>query len=700
MSIGGLIAGSEGALVEAQIGVAAVTGIGAVTATGVKAVESTTQAVAKAVESDVKNALSTVASTAGTIFQSISSKIGHAIDAVTKILLDITTQINKFLSPILKLLNSINALFTVIGNVYSAVTTLIDEIHADIHNGIKGLLAIPGAITNALTSIDASLTRALTVLQQNAQDTAKNILIPGLQDTVGNPLTGVDQSFKDLVTSSFKLPEDFGLGTIEECTSTSYADIITKYASQWMPAATDVLGKIGHVILGVLLTGDFILAAAQGAIRCTEQQANKVTLSGLLGVGDVVEALYRGSITEAQAADEVARQSINSSRFDVLLKNSLWLPSVAETLQMYYRGSLTQEQASAALEKLKLDPEFAGAMQKAFLQPVNPREMAQLWGREQVFSSGWPGPSVQNEPPSDVVNAYPPRFAQPEIAHWDWQSHWEIPNLDWWLTGWARGYVTQQDVEKAALARNVPPEIIPQLFPIWQQTVQLWMLPDMVKLGVFSDQEARNFAHYLGIGDRDAEILVKYGHIQTKIPASVQAEQLAGVSAANAKSMYEDGIINEATYMEILAAHGIEPQAANLIVALAKQQLDLTARKNYVTGLIAEVNAGLLPETDLISQLYSNGYTDAEVAAAVNKVKAAKTAAAKQPTKADAIEFLRYGLLSGDNFIALLVALGYTQAASLDYYNLEVLKHGAVPLPATVSGAIQTNSGITPATTG
>ena len=387
----------------------------------------------------------------------------------------------------------------------------------------------------------------------------------------------------------------------------------------------------------------------------------------------------------AEVADEVARQGISPARLDVLKQLELFLPSPELALRMLYRGVISQADFDAICKKQALSDADIAALQATFLEPVNPREIGAWAARKQAFDANFMPAAGAQPPPAEMVAAYEPRFTSPEVAKWDWLAHWKVPGLEWWFTAWARGMRTQEEFRLAAQSDNVPPDVIDDLIPIFQETVQLWMIPDMLSTGIMSDAEALAYLHYIGMGDQDAALIMKYGKAKMKAPAAAQAADLAGLSVAQAKTMYTEGIVTKAQYGELLTAHGYGVEAVTLTIALTDQEQALAALKQQNTDLVNEVNAGTITAADAVAAMYKNGYTTAQVDAVVLKFKAAKSATAK-PISATDLDAMRVdGIIDVSIWKEGYANLGYAPLWIDRLDQLFLTKHpGVSDVPAVV----------------
>lgn len=657
--------------------------IGAAIEAGGAALGGIVEDVFKAIGSKVGGALGALFHLSGLVLGSIDQEIISVLGVIQKVVTTVDTFIQGILKPIQDLFTSLSALFDVVNKDYQAVTTLVDELHADLHAGIKGLLEIPKTISDALTSVESQTIRAVKQINQGTADTTKNILVPGMSDTIGDPL----KSLHDVLSTGKVTPENLTAAlqhvTLTQCAADQAIAESNKYIHALSNLGSDLGVIVATAVTAALKPLLVFAAASRFNLTCIEQDAAAKLPVTLLGLGDIVEAQFRGILDATEALQEAARHGVAGERFKTLLENGVWLPSPREALVFFWRGLIDHKELVSILAKRHLTATDADALEKMVPEPVNPRELISIFGREVTAGAGFLAKSMTSDAPDNVQKAYLPLGLAPTRALVDWRAHWRIPDADWWLTRYVRGLGSLDDAKNAAVAANYPDEILDDLLPVFQETIQLWMVPDVLATGLLTDKEAQDYLHYIGVGPRDADLLIKWGKTKQTAPLSAMAATLQSISASNAKAMFQDGIIQAATYVNILEAHGYTSEAATLTVDLAQQELDIKARKNYVDGLVAEVDAGLLTLQQMTDRLYAQGYTEVQIVEAANKVHAAKVANAKQPTKAEWTDFLRFGVIDGDTYLGALVSIGYSAQAAAYFYELEVAQHGEPPKPAS-----------------
>lgn len=696
----GLVASAKTSSAIASVSGVALASIEALDAAGHAALSNIESTATGAITDSVNSALSAFGTAAGTIFSKVGSTLETALGAIAKVVTDVISHVNKVIDAINKFLAPITKALQEIAQIYQTISTLVNVIEADLHNGILGILEIPLALSNGLTSLESALQRLSATATAAATDTVKNVLVPGMSSAIGDPLKLINDTFSAPAETDYDLTAGIQPQTLEQCgVGPGFNSKVARIQAELVKPSSivDYLGKILSDVGWIAL---YLEAAVIADVECIKQTARLANPSELLGVGDVLEAVYRGILSDQQAEDEVRRRGFSPDRYKTLKENLVWLPDIRMSFTLFWRSVISEDELFAILAKLHLSKADATALLTAIPEPLNPREEIAVFGREAALGVNFLQASLGSVPPASARAKYLPLGLDESRATYDWLAHWRIPDPDWWLTRYVRGLGSLDDAENAAVALNYPEEILKDLLPTFQETIQQWMIPDILAAGMLDEQQALAYAKFIGMEDKSAAIMVQWGLSKAKAPVSALAANLQSVSAAQAKLMYEDHVVDEATYIQILEQHGYSPDAAQLTVALAKQEVDIKALTTLKADLLAEVDHGVISEAEMVSKLYAAGLSQLAVEAQVLKIKAAKVAKTKQPTLAEFTDWLKVGIIDGDTYVNDLVALGYSAENALNYYTYEVALHGNPPKPLSTSAGSIPNRGQAPAVLG
>lgn len=633
----------------------------------------------------------TGSSTAGGLVSDIvgnASSLFQDIENFVKPLTDFASQI---LNGIKELnTNIIQPLADTVSSDFTTVTGLVKEVHELAGSGLKGILAIPDALASAFTSLDAANQRLAQLTGVINTKIASDVLVPGIGDKVASPLGDIHA----VMNSAWNTPvPDVGnLQPIQLDESLfKYDDLITKFNT-----VTTKLANTGFVgkALAVLVEGfnDILgfLASTENLVKIAKQKGDQLLPVEPLGVEEVIDAWWKDHFDEATAMLELSRHGIDATRAKALYILKEWLPDPTTALTMFYKGVITWDEVNNALKRQGFSAADIEGLSKSILEAINPREAIGFAGRLAAASEGFLSGSLSSKPSDELAQLYPQRLQRADIANWDWLAHWNIQGIDWWITAWYRGVVSDNEFNLAAKALNIPDELVPHLTKVGGQTIQLWMIPQMLALNVFSEQQARDYLKYIGIEPNSIDLLIQYGNVQANKGKGPDPLGLGKISEGMAKKMLEDGIIDRNEFEEILIAHGYTNQAAVLTANLAQLEIDLTSRKAFANSLLQEYEQGLIDLATLQSQLYQENFTENEVANYVRQAEANAVKHTKRLSNTDIKDFFKAGLFTEAQALNELEAIGWSQANA---QNFLTLWQGTAQAPPAQGGPTQPNSG-------
>lgn len=632
----------------------------AAAATGATVAGATTAgSVASSVGSTVSNL--TGSSTLGSIASNVVSGASGLITDLKDIFGPVVTYAQSVLNDVEAIDKDYIVPFTTtISKDYTAITGLVNEVHTLSQSGIQGILAIPSAISSALTSIDAANQRLAQMYAQANQNIASNTLVPGIGTAIASPIADIHGVLAGAFSSGVTEVGAVSKDTIDE-TVFATADLVGKF-NEYLQSVAGA-GWLGRLI-AILLQGWTAALGFLGSIehildygRQAGRLENRVTP---LDIASVVKAWWRGQLDSNAVETELGRHGLDASRQQLLHDLEQWLPSPTDAIRMFYRGIITAEEARAALYKQGLSDNDITALMDAFLRPVDAREAIVTNGRIAAGQAGFLQQSLTSAAPDQYKLLYSADERNPDQAQFDWAGHWDIQGMDWWLRALWRGEVSQQEFELAAEAHNIPPELVPHLNAVSAGVIELWMIPDMIATGVFTEAEATQYLRYLGHTPQSVAYMLKYGQIKQAQGAATDALGLGGISLGLAADMYDDGIINDSEYLDILEAHKMTPQAASLMLKLTQQRSALATRKEIAKGLVKQVDVGLITVQAMQTQMYQQGYTQQEVDNYTAQAEAGQIAKAKFPTEAQIKAFHAAGILSDEDALNAMQVAGWT----------------------------------------
>lgn len=322
----------------------------------------------------------TTAATVGTAVSSIDDLIGKVKDAITPIL----TSIGGFVHTVdLEVQNINDTLIQPIVSLYNStigtIANLTQAIETDLHDGLSGLLLIPGQLADQLGSFDASLQRTVEQLGTvNSQTVTSGITFLGesfpgpMSDALSKSLSGstlTDQlktTFADPVTlTSETLTQVSGeaisgigglLSDILHIITSTFKTSLDQLHGDWKDVDSVFVGLLDGA-LGLLTTVTAMGALAAPLIDAAEQQARILVPTAKLDPVTVITALQRKFLSATDATSELVTTGLDPTRIKVLTDLSMFLADANMALDWWYRGIIGDDDLTANLQAHGFEPE-------------------------------------------------------------------------------------------------------------------------------------------------------------------------------------------------------------------------------------------------------------------------------------------------------------------------------------------------------
>ena len=635
----------------------------------------------------------------------LSADVADASHYVKTLIAPVTAGINS-VTALARQIND-NLVEPIVGPIETALRTyqsLKTEYHDDLAQGLRGLVKIPGQIAGALTNVDAVLARSNQQLGQQQEHTAESILAPGMlwsgaipdtmhiyHDAMTRARSSLpDRDFppvdihspptvpylRDLLDSAV----DFVLhpGKLRDKEIEQANEVIKIYRSGIKPDGRDFVGIMGAELekglaeltpsLSWITRSFFELILAAKGIDVTYAQQEELwrqdlraeTPTELLGIGTLIEAERRGIIdTDARIAQGL-KTGLDKSRQQVAWELTTWLIPAEVAIDWHARGLIDADHLARVMGWNNISQADQAPLIDASYELASPREMIDTEARRTYAALDYLPDSLSSEIPADVQAQYAKTRVTQEAAALDWIAHWKIPPVSWWMTAYFRGLRTYSEVRAAAAMENVPGDVLDDLVEVEKETIQQWMLPDIVAAGIVSDAEFQAYGAYIGLDDKSIALLLAWGRSKEKAPVAAAYAELATVTLTTATTLYEAGTVDRTTLIDIYLAHGYSDEAATLAADAADLRLEAAHRKAEVEDLAAKADLGILSRDQAVSEGYKDGFTDREMETLERTIKRKTLAKSKMPSESALLKMEHTGLLTIPQYVGALEVHGYS----------------------------------------
>jgi hypothetical protein len=620
-------------------------------------------------------AASTVATTT-TVAKSINDEIDSVKNAITPILSSITgfiDQINvevqkindTFLQPIINLYNS----------TIGTVAMLTTAIETDLHEGISGLLKIPGQLADQLGSFDATLDR--TVQQLGTVN----------KETVTDGITFLSQSFPDPLSKSMNAA--LGGATTADAIKTTFTNHVDLTAESFQQVSTEAISGIGslltqmlHILmttfktpfdqlhadwssvggifvglldgaLGLLTTVTSMAALAAPLIDAAEQEARILVPTAKLAPATVIEAMKRGFLDAKTGMKEIAASGLDSTRQQVLVDLGVFLADVNTAIGWWYRGIIDDGDLAVNMTAHGITPLDQQAIKAS---TVNLPALSDLlrWMNFGIITQD-----------QFISNAHILRYDDSQITailstYQDRETPQTLSQLSGLLNNSSAGFLS------ATLSQPVPDTIQisgaragyhPDLIRyIW---LNHWTIPSV---DVFIQSYFRGLRTLTELQERMA---------MANIPSELWDEllQIARplLPLRTIPSLYSKGLITEGQAQTELAQHGHNQFHIDLILkAYAPVAKPVDTTQVAAIHTLSQSNArtlwseGAITDDQYTQVLEAHGYTSATAALQLKADAISEHIKAQKQELADLTDQVLSGVMTGDDAVTKLNTDGFT----------------------------------------
>jgi len=376
---------------------------------------------------------------------------------------------------------------------------------------------------------------------------------------------------------------------------------------------------------------------------------------------DAVELYRRGLVDAGQYTELMSQNNLNTEQAQSLYDLMRPLLGAGDLTDLYWRSQITETGYLEFMSFLGYDQDTSRRLLLLSQRVTSPRAVVASEGRRAAANNGWLSSTLLEYAPQDVQDAFTADRVNQDQTALEWLMHWRIPDAEWWVQAYFRGDRQLSEVYEAMRANNYPPEIWDDIIDVSRELLPTWMVPDIVASGVWEQDQAVTHLKKLGFSEQSALILYQYGKSKGKSSKATTASELHGLSLGVSRQLYDDGVISADQYKQVLVEHGYGEEAARLTVDLADLKAQANARKQYAGQLVDQVKLGALSYSDAMSRLYTEGYSDAEVARYALEIQRAQQANYKLPTRSELDKMLKDGIIDAQTWSEVMGVMGYSQ---------------------------------------
>jgi hypothetical protein len=679
------------------------------------------------------------------IIGGVSSAVGSVIDAsgIASLLAVVTQLTNSIGSVVGGVTDALGGIIDPIKNVVQSVETLADSIETNIiapivrpivdtvnkvhdltksidrlvDQGITGIIEIPRALANSLTSIERQWAASTAALAAANKIIVTDELIPGIQRAVAPGLDGIVGELGKLA-ASMKLDvdatqtvaiggtkaEDFLLPLSKEFAEainnpTSFpgilAWVLTNTFNYFVSISAVMAGKIDDAIdvahaadprkklspaealdlwrRKIISTPDLDREMAFAGYNAVRQAALKQGMAYLPSPAEAVDWWHRSLISEAERNDIMVKHGFSDGAIDAVVASSNASIPEDTLLTWLAKEFITRDTFERKMKSKGYTVEdMTHVLQDALQDPQVNTAINWHWNVD-AARAGWFTSTYASLPPQDVVDAARIARIDPTETMRRWQSQFSAMPVTTAITLFFRGELPRRDVETVVQQNGFPREMTDMLIKAASPVIPSRSIPTLVAKGELSISDGISRLTQRGFTREDADILLAGAKEIAEETATTAPTEETRVTASQARAAYKDGAIDEATLVEILKVIGYNDTDIGFYVALDQYDLALAARKDEIDTIKAQVGLGTLTVDEAIEAFFQLGLLEPEVTRLAVTLKQTKRAAAKTPDLGLLRTLAKNDLINQDEFLAGVQALGYSDGWDLA---IQALQYG------------------------
>jgi hypothetical protein len=395
----------------------------------------------------------------------------------------------------------------------------------------------------------------------------------------------------------------------------------------------------------------------------------------------LVDFYFRGVVDQSDFSSGLRDLGYTDAQITALQEGSTTLLDVADAVTALRRGEMDDKTFDEVLA-VNRHPDAQRQLLRALA--FAPPNYAAAFAADQVTrvasALNVSTPSFDSIP-KPVVDAGRADGLDDAAILAQWTGAYNTLPASAWLSLYWRGQASLGELTEVLFRDKVPPELTANWIDSQRPLIPFRTVPALVTAGLMSQSDAIAYMQKHGYSLEDAVLLMKYATRQTKSTKAATATAQKGISEAQAKTAYVDGLIGRDQYLALLAAHGWDATAAQLEVQLTDIEQEQKDRKQIGTDIVNEFQAGMIDQQTALQQLAQSGYTPAEQAAVLRKLTSARSQKAKTPSEAELRAFTKADIITPDDYQQNLVVLGYSSAWAAAFRALHF------PIAAAPAGA-------------
>lgn len=454
--------------------------------------------------------------------------------------------------------------------------------------------------------------------------------------------------------------------------------------------AVAILGAVGAAAAGQAMTvvsviiGQTIAAGFSPVSRGMTHAANWVIRNETMGIGDAIEAMYRGDMTSDAFRNELRIQGLNSDRIDIIESIAHAMLNIMDNVTLYRRGHIskdvlveegskikwTEDKIDRLLDITEVRPSATDIIAFAVREVYSP-EIAEAFGQFEGTDEVYEKAKLDIEATGMTKETFSKY----------WAAHWMLPSVQ-------QGYEMMHRRVIPAMSTPEQPLSLDRLMvaldimPAWREPLtKISYNPytrvdvrRMHKLGILSDDDLLSAYLDLGYDSEKAQGMVEFTLAYNAEPeASEETEKdkdkakERDLTKSDVLYGYRSHLLSEAETLSSLYTLGYDSDEAAFYISKENFARDKDEDDAYLKYYHDAYVKGVLDYNTVKDKLGELNLTDERMTFLLNRWELDKMARVNKPTKAELLTFLRKKIIDQTTFVTEMMGDGYSQRY-IDWY--------------------------------
>jgi len=599
----------------------------------------------------------------------------------------------------------------------------------DLHSGIGGLLRVPTDIANAMSSVDATMQRTVSMLGAQNAALVANQVVPGLasagsvamDQTRAAIATGLDEYGSD--------ERDHHIKHIHENPEVEDLDRLANIILGVLKGEYGWAGRIAGTAIDVLMMMASLLIYQEPKNEAYHQIGRRKWPTTPLEIADALAAMRRGILSREDATYELGGHGLNPDRIATLealerllpaddavldwkargildvegvtqvLTAKGWreddiarlitahkrLPDIAQAISWYHRGGLGISELYDVLRAFDLrEADIARTEEASWLLPGAADVFTYIDRKAAIVGNDAPI-SLNTEPEDAVIEALKQIGIPRRTADMLWVNHFQLLPPALAVIAWFRRYINLNQLEGFLGAAGIAKEQWQNFIDLQRPLLPARSIPAYIAAGVVTEGEGMDMIRAQGYDEVTAKRIIDFALHKAHATTAKVAGELHGLTVSTVTDLYKAGSLPAAQALSMLIELGHSTEAAHLELQLIDIRQLHAERQGEAALIVAQALAGSLSFEQAQAELSTLGLSATELAKYTTQIHKLLQARTKLPSEAQVLGMYKHLIIERTDAAATLHLMGYSDVWTERLIKLEEAGHGPAPAPRPVA---------------